>query len=110
MTLRWKAPTRKSRGLSFIISGGAFMLYSTLYDFTVAHQDINVTVERALDNQQILMRAEVVDDPTFYAEVILPELKVMKSAGFTEDDIVEVRVFLLRNESLIREMAAEVAD
>ena len=82
------------------------MLYSTLYDFTVAHQDINVTVERVLD-KQILMRAEVVDDPTFYAEVLLPELKVTKSANFTDDDLIEIRVFLLRNESIIREMTNE---
>ena len=87
------------------------MLYSTLYDFTTEHQDINVTVVKALNKQQqILMRAEVVDDPdSFFAEVLLPELKVMKSAGFTEDDIVEIRVFLLRNEELIREMLKEDA-
>lgn len=82
------------------------MLYSTLYDFTADHQDINVTVVKVL-KQQILMRAEVVDDPTFYAEVLLPELTVKEVAGFTEDDIVEIRVFLLRNESIIREMLSD---
>lgn len=86
------------------------MLYSTLYDFTADHQDINVTVVKVLNKQQILMRAEVVDDPIFYAEVLLPELKVMKSSGFTDDDIIELRVFLLRNESIIREMSTEDAD
>ncbi len=86
------------------------MLYSTLYDFTASHQDINVTVVKVLDNQQILMRAEVVDDPTFFAEVLLPELTVKESLGFTEDDIIEIRVFLLRNESIIREMLEDMSE
>ncbi len=86
------------------------MLYSTLYDFTVAHQDINVTVERVLD-KQILMCIESCDDPeSFYAEVTLPELTVKKSAGFTDDDLIEIRVFLLRNESIIREMLEDMSE
>ena len=83
------------------------MLYSKLYDFTKDHQDIDVIIKK-VRGRQILMRAEACDAPKdFYAEVVLPELTVKKSAGFTEDDIIEIRVFLLRNESIIREMANE---
>ena len=84
------------------------MLYSKLYDFTSDHRDINVNIVELLNNNHILMRAEACDAPKdFFAEIILPELTVKKSAGFTEDDIIEIRVFLLRNESIIREMANE---
>lgn len=87
------------------------MLYSKLYDFTSDHRDINVNVVEFLSQNQILMRAEACDAPKdFYAEVVLPELTVEKSAGFTDDDLIEIRVFLLRNESIIREMLEDMSE
>ena len=86
------------------------LFYSTLYDFTHDHQDVNVKIEKVLNDKQILMRAESFDKPdNFFAEIILPELTVEKNIGFTEDDIIELRVFLLRNESIIREMLEDMS-
>lgn len=79
--------------------------YSTIDGVITTFSDIYVS---ELKGESIVVHMEKPVDNGFYtAEFLLPSITCTKLSGFSEDDLIRLKQFVLNNSSLIWEIARE---